>query len=206
VISTPYGAACRSANGDDPIGVSVPPAASANAETVPERRAGVVRVGHEQLTWVGRPELAAERAQALGRDGRFRGHPQAAAGADGEAVDPTRPRRGPGAASHRAGSAAPRPGCFRHRRRSGTGHPAGPAGTPAGQYRHHDPPPVLTSRQPGSLRGSTGPCRRRLQSLTGLGPARLARYVQPAPADGVNLSLRQRRWGWVTAGTAEVVP
>ena len=32
-------------------------------------RGGVVGVGHEQLIRVGRPELAAERAQALGRDG-----------------------------------------------------------------------------------------------------------------------------------------
>src|SRR6266550_7767710 len=36
LISTQHGAVCRSANGEDPIGVSVPSAESANADTVPE--------------------------------------------------------------------------------------------------------------------------------------------------------------------------
>src|SRR6266581_2477563 len=36
LISTQHGAVCRSANGEDPIDDSVPSAASANADTVPE--------------------------------------------------------------------------------------------------------------------------------------------------------------------------
>ena len=35
LISTQHGAVCRSANGEDPIGDSVPSAESLNAETVP---------------------------------------------------------------------------------------------------------------------------------------------------------------------------
>src|SRR6516162_10649349 len=35
VISTQHGAVCRSANGEDPIGASVPSAESLNADTVP---------------------------------------------------------------------------------------------------------------------------------------------------------------------------
>jgi uncharacterized membrane protein len=58
--------------------------------------AGVVGVGHEQLVRVGRAELAAERAQALGRERGPGGGGQAAAGADGEAVDPGRADLGAG--------------------------------------------------------------------------------------------------------------
>ena len=47
----------------------------------------VMGVGHEQLAGVGRPELAAERAQALGRERRAGGGGQPAVEADSEAVD-----------------------------------------------------------------------------------------------------------------------
>ena len=94
VISTQHGAVWPSGNGEDPVEVSVPFAASRNAETVPSG-AGVVGVGYKQLVRVGGAELAAERPGALGGERRCRGGRQPPVAADGEAVDLGGPHAGP---------------------------------------------------------------------------------------------------------------
>src|SRR5262249_19573679 len=58
----------------------------------------------------------------------------------------------------------------------------------------------------GRVAALPAPCRRRLQSLAGTNRLDGSGSVRPAARGaGGNLSQRQRRWGWVTAGTAEVV-